>query len=265
VNSCVYECTVAHSRFSPVKNQFVYRSFFFCLDLSELEELERKFSLFGWNRFRLFSLRDEDHFRFDPERNMSLDACARQAFHDAGYQPGKILLITNLRIFGYVFNPVSFYICYSKGQAAAALLEVNNTYGEQKKYIIDLEKGASDELRKKLFYVSPFIDFDTDFRFRIQEPGEELHIRIDSLKEGRVDLKSALRGKRREITNRFLAGLLFRYPLQTLRIIFLIHYQAFRLYLKKVPYFPKLETDKKIREFEAKEINSEVKERVNVP
>ena len=105
MRSALYTGTVMHARKTPKENVFRYRVCFYLLDLDELPELDRRVRLFGWNRRGVVSLHDRDH----------LDIRAYLAEH--GIEADRILLLTNLRVLGYVFNPVSFFYCYQDGGA----------------------------------------------------------------------------------------------------------------------------------------------------
>ena len=127
MRSALYTGTVMHARKTPKENVFRYRVCFYLLDLDELPELDRRVRLFGWNRRSLVSLHDRDH----------LDVRAYLAEH--GIEADRILLLTNLRVLGYVFNPVSFFYCYQGGELACIVAEVSNTFGERLPYLLSPE------------------------------------------------------------------------------------------------------------------------------
>ena len=105
----------------------------------------------------------------------------------------------------------------------------------------------------KNFYVSPFLKYDRDFQFRIKPPGERLAISINTLYEGKLELQAVMRGKQKEITLANLLLCFLRFPFITVYIIFMIHYHALVLWLKKVPYFAKKSTDTQILQLKPKE------------
>lgn len=237
-----------HNRTSPKKHRFHYNVFMFCLDIDHIDTDFKKCALASRNKFNLFSFYDKDHpVNESSEGGKTIREKLKFYLHNNGIQtpPAKVLLITNLRLLGYVFNPVSFYFCYDENdQPICAVAEVQNTFKEMKMYFLGKEclVGNAFHLRtKKYFYVSPFIDHDAEFDFRLDLPTEKLNIRIDDYKNEERFFVSTLTGKRKELTSARLLGYFFRFPFITLQIIFLIHWHAFLLWLKKIHFHKKAE------------------------
>lgn len=256
VNSCLYECNVMHARFAPKAHRFDYRIFLFAIDLDEVEALDRNLRLFSRNRRNLYSFRDGDFLpthepRHNPPGRLA-GACGvtlkervvthlgAQGIDLAG---GRVMLVTLPRVLGYLFNPVSFYFCFDRtGAPVAALAEVTNTFKEMKPYFLGPATrcdGAFVLRIPKHFYVSPFSDVDVAFDFTLRVPGDRLAVRIDDYIGAERTLTSTLAGPRQPLTDARLAWFTLKYPLLTLRIIGLIHWHAFRLWLKNVPWFAK--------------------------
>jgi DUF1365 family protein len=250
IHSCLYRATVMHHRMKPKSHRFHYKVFMFYLDLDELALLRKKLALFSINRFNFFSFRDREHLRLPAEQPDTSKTTKEHIVrylreHDFDYRDQKIMLLTNLNILGYNFNPVSFYfILGENNQPECAIAEVGNTFGEMKPYFLSREhlKGSAFHLNTtKYFYVSPFIDHDTNFDFNLEVPGEKLNIRIDDYKNKERFFISTLTGIKKPLNNLNLLYYSIRFPLLTLRIIALIHWHALLLWRKKLPFHKKSE------------------------
>jgi uncharacterized protein len=266
VNSSLYECQIMHHRFAPKAHRFAYRIFLFALDLDELASLDRKLRLFSRNRRNLYSFQDGDflptheplhnrpgptpdvcHMIYDKHPTLKSRVVAYLAGRGIDLAGGRVLLVTLPRVFGYLFNPVSFYFCSDRhGQPVASIAEVTNTFKEMKPFVLGPEtrtvakSGSTFSLRiPKLFYVSPFTDMDVAFDFTLRTPGDQLSVQIDDYAAGQRTLTSVLHGSRRPLTDGRLAWFSLKYPFITLKVISLIHWNALRLYLKNTPWFAK--------------------------
>ena len=245
LRSSIYECEIVHKRLHPKKNQFRYRLFFLDIELSELDQLRKRLWLFGHNRFNLYQFRDKDHLDLgQPTLRENLEVHLAEKGIDFP-EDGRVRLVTLPRIAGYIFNPVCFYFFTDKdGRPLHAMVEVCNTFKELKTYLIEQPVEGKESFRlttPKEFYVSPFSELDDEFDFRLKIPGENIAIHIDDIEDGRTVLVSWIRGKRRDLTNGRLAWFALKYPLLTLQVIAKIHWQAFKLWLRKLPFHRKAE------------------------
>jgi DUF1365 family protein len=238
-----------HHRLAPKRHSFSYNIYLFYLDLDEIELLSKKLRWFNYNRFNLFNFRDKDHLQLpkeNPDRSKTIKQQITSYLDTNGVNigDGKIMLLTNLSVLGYNFNPVSFYFCFDKeDKPLCAVAEISNTYHEMKLFFFgkeDLTGNTFKQQTEKLFYVSPFIDLDTFFDFNLAIPHEKLDIKIDDYdKEGKRFFLSTLKGDRKPLTNSNMLRYFFSIPLIPLWIMGLIHWQAFKLWVKKISFHPK--------------------------
>jgi uncharacterized protein len=245
MNSCLYECSVMHHRFAPKVHHFQHSIFMFYLDLDELNLLSKKIMPFSYNRWNLYSFRDSDH---EPAGENSLKNRIMAFLRTNGIETGpfgRVMLLTLPRMLGYVFNPISIYFCFDKeNKPIASVAEVGNTFLEKKLYLLGRDElsanGVFNKITTKHFYVSPFSALDLNFDFKLKIPGEVLDIKVDDREGDEKILVSTLTGQRTALNNRRLLWFTIKYPLVTLKVIFLIHWHALLLWLKGVPFHRKV-------------------------
>ena len=220
----------------------------FYFDLDEIEKISRKLFLISHNRFNYFNFRDKDHLQLprekpDTSKNIKQHILEYLKINGVDLKEGKIMLLTNLCTLGYQFNPVSFYYCFDKNKnPVCTVVETCNTFLEMKPYFIgnDNYKDKKFHLNTtKYFYVSPFIDMDTQFDFNLSVPNETLNIKIDDHQNGERFFISTLTGEKKTLNNLNTIWYALRFPLITLKVIMLIHYQALILWMKGLTYHKK--------------------------
>ncbi|MEM7024696.1 MAG: DUF1365 domain-containing protein [Pseudomonadota bacterium] len=232
----LYAGRVMHHRLAPVRHRFVYKVFSLLVDIDRLDALDRALRLFSYNRRNLVSFYDRDHGARDgsPLRPWVM---AQLAKADLDFSCGRILLFCFPRLWGYVFNPISLYYCFDRsGRLGAIVCEVKNTFGGQHAYVLPAGPDRDDEPVRhsatKGFYVSPFIEMDARYQFRITPPGERLALMISQWGGEGSRLVATLQAKRRPLVDRALAWAALRDPLMSLKIIVGIHLEAFVLWVK---------------------------------
>ena len=239
--SAIYVGHVVHRRVRPVRHSLRYSLPMLLIDLDELPELARSVPGFSHNRFNLFSFHDRDHLSGGGEpvrRQIDRELSA------AGFGPaGAIRVLCMPRVLGICFNPLSVFFCHARDGALAALLyEVNNTFGERHSYLVPAGAGAGGMFRQscvKRFYVSPFMEMDMQYHFRVVPPADRAFISVEAKKEQEPVLSAFFKGKRRPLTGGGLLRLFLRYPLLAPQVLAGIHWEGLRLWLKGLRVLPR--------------------------
>ena len=240
MTSSIYNGTVIHKRFKPKVHFFKYQVFSLLIDLSELDILDKKISFFSYNSFNLISFFDKDH----GDRNgTSLIEWVKKNLKEnkINNENIKIKLLCYPRILGYVFNPLSvFYVYDNNDNLVSILYEVKNTFGEQHTYIFKVENNnlLQHNCQKK-FHVSPFIEMNCNYFFRILKPAEKISVIIDQYQSNEKILYASQDGKRSDFTNSELIKSYLKHPLMTFKIISAIHFEAFKLWAKGIKLIKK--------------------------
>lgn len=230
---------VRHLRLRPVRHGFHYPAFFMQVPADRLSGSAAGNWLFGLNRRGLLSFHERDHG--------DGSACAvqwlRALLADAGIAAdGEIWLQAFPRVLGYAFKPVSFWHCHDlAGRCTAIVAEVNNTFGERHCYLLADPRGAplrqGQTLRAdKRFHVSPFCQVSGSYRFRFLETDTRVVARVEHHDEVGPLLLTSMSGERRPLTARNCLRALLGHPLFTLGVIARIHWQALRLFVRRVPF-----------------------------
>ena len=240
MTSAIYNGTVIHKRFKPRFHFFKYKVFSLLIDLSELNILDKNISFFSYNRFNLISFYDKDHGERDGK---SLVEWVKKNLNEnkIDHENVKIKLLCYPRILGYVFNPLSvFYVYNKKEELISILYEVKNTFGEQHTYFF---KVANDNLLQhnceKKFHVSPFIEMNCNYFFRILKPSQKISVIIDQYQLNEKILYASQDGIRVDLTSSELIKSYLKHPFMTFKIISAIHYEAFKLWTKGIRFIKK--------------------------
>jgi DUF1365 family protein len=234
--SSIYVGSVMHRRIQPRMHHFRYRAFWFLLDLNELAELSSKLRWFSYNRPNVFSFHDADH---GDGSNTPLRAQFERQLREAGVDlaGGRIRLLCMPRTLGYCFNPLSIYFCYRADAGLAAVVyQVHNTFSERHSYVIRVEDqgDAVHQRCQKLFYVSPFLDMDMRYDFRITGPDARIAVGIRASSSAKPVLSAVLTGARRSLTDSNLSLVFMKAPAITIKVISAIHWEALRLWVKGI-------------------------------
>lgn len=238
-----------HARLKPKNHRFNYRVFSMLIDIDEFEKVEQKSRFFSVNKRNILSFNEKDH---GPRDGTNLRKHVNKLFKDGGLKkPNRVLLWCNPRVLGYTFNPLSIYFCYNENNELTALIyQVHNTFGQDHSYVAEIQNNQkqSASIRQKAnkkFYVSPFLDMDLCYNFRINEPSEELRIRILENDATGPILSATFYGVYKEANSlNLLKGLVQTIGL-TWKIMAGIHYEAIFLWAKGIKIRKRPEPPKK--------------------
>ncbi len=240
----IFNAKVMHKRLFPKENAFVYSIYYLALPLSNLTS-----ACLPINRAGAISFHEKDHGPCDGE---SLETWIRTLLKTHNEKLNDItqdiVLVSLPRIFGYVFNPVSFWLCLDNNKTLRAVLcEVNNTFGEAHNYLCahnTLEPITQDDWLQanKIFHVSPFLKREGHYKFRFALKNEKLGIWIDFYDgENKKQLITSLIGTLSPLNKKSLRYAFWTRPLITLKAITLIHWHAVKLIFKGIKHIKKPE------------------------
>lgn len=255
----LYSIRVMHARRVAPLYRFVYKIFSVLFDIDRLDELARSRRLFSHNRFNVLSVHDRDHGRGEVGglRRWAEAICATQGIVLDG---GRIRLLAQPRMFGWAFNPVSFWYCeHADGSLRAVIAEVRNTFGEKHSYLLSsasLNNGASagqplpyDAVleKEKCFHVSPLFDLEGRYHFKFGEPGGKLAVQLNETRHGEPLIDTAMAGMARPFSDAEMLRQVVRMPVQAVKVLAGIHWQALKIWLRgarfhKKPPPPAVET-----------------------
>lgn len=236
--SAIYLGRLSHARLAPTRHAFSYRLSMLYLDLDEVSTMPSSL-LFGIEAARPLSFRRRDYLG-KPDRPLK-QAVLDEVERVLGVRPeGPVRLLTQVRAFGYVFNPVSFYYCFSKGGdgVQAVVAEITNTpWGERHRYVLSAGQDGASARFAKAFHVSPFFPMEQTYDWRFSAPGERLSVGMANEQEGRTVFRARLALVRRPLSAALLARVAVGLSLVGWRVHAAIYLQALRLWLKGAPVF----------------------------
>ncbi len=215
----LYDVTIRHTRTAPVRNAFRYHSFCWLVDFDAPPRLPRPLRWLA---------------AFDPSDHLDIRATLR----DAGIAADRLLMLTNARVLGYVFNPLSVFWCYDGEELVAVVAEVHNTYGGRHAYVLHPD-AAGRASADKVLYVSPFYPVDGRYEINVPEPGERVAVSVTLDRGDGEPFSATMTGVRRPATARSLLGLWLRYPAAPLRVTTLIRWQGIRLWRRGLEVVPR--------------------------
>lgn len=235
MQSAIYKGSVFHSRFVPKKHAFTYQIFLMWINLDEIEKLEAQVKGFSATSWAPIRFKRSDYFG-NPEQPLKQAVLEKMSDLAMKTLTGKVFLLGQTRTFGMYFSPVNFYYLQQKdGSFSHVLAEVSNTpWNERHCYLVDL---ANQQDCDKVFHVSPFNPMDMQYKWKISQPEESLRLTLSCHKEVKHFVAS-LNLSRIELNSKSLFSVLASIPSMTVKTVWGIYWQAFKLFIKGVPFYP---------------------------
>jgi len=234
-NSALFTGVVHHQRYEVAAHGFNYPLYMLAIDLDEIEQLEKSLRWFASERFAPFSFRRSDYLKQGPAQGPLKSAVIEKVSALGGHTDtiDRVLLLGQVRCFGLYFSPVNFFFCFDGEQALYMLAEVHNTpWNETHCYLVDIDNPAATPKR---FHVSPFMDLDMQYHWRIDWSPQRIMVHIENWRDQKV-FDATLSLQRQALTSRSLFTTLKQWPMMTLSILRAIYWQALKLFIKRVPY-----------------------------
>jgi len=239
LNSCIYHGEIRHRRFTPKKHNFSYKIFLLAIDLDELDQIAEMGPWFKKDKFAAMTFRSTDYLT---KKATLTKQDVYQKVQSLGGQAlsGLVLFVGQLRCFGVYFSPINLYYCYDQSDHLQTLLaEVSNTpWNERHYYLLEMQEKLICE---KDFHVSPFMEMNMQYHWRINAPGKKLNLHIENHNkdDDEIVFDATLAMSRMALSNKNLRRCFFSIPSMALKTLAGIYWQALKLFIKGVPYVKK--------------------------
>ncbi|MFC1556921.1 DUF1365 domain-containing protein [candidate division KSB1 bacterium] len=252
MSGALYSGKVRHRRYDPFTHTFTYGLFMVYLNVDEIERMFENSLFWNTNGKAILEFRRSDYL-FDPSVPIG-EEIRKIVEKKTGNRPsGPIYMLTHLRYFGYIFNPVTFYYCYDHENEAVETIvaEITNTPWKERFCYVLSSKNDTGSHRKhhfeldKIFHVSPFIDMKHRYNWHFSDPDRTLTVHMENHKSGEKYFDATLTLQRKPLTKSDLRKMVAAYPFMTMKVAAAIYWQALKLWLKGAPFFshPKYRTE----------------------
>jgi DUF1365 family protein len=226
----LYATTIRHARTAPVRHDFVHRSYSWFVDIDDLPRL-------GWLG-PLAGFQARDHLG-EPDATLRENLDAFLAGHGVNLPGGRITMLANARVLGYVFNPISVFWCHrANGVLDCVVVEVHNTYGDRHAYLVQPDGSGRVSTTKEL-YVSPFNDVSGSYDLRVPEPGRRAHVAVTLTRPDHPPFVATLVGTARPATVGAVVRTAATRPLEPLAVMIRIKWHGIRLWARRLPIQPR--------------------------
>ncbi|MFD2166860.1 DUF1365 domain-containing protein [Thalassotalea euphylliae] len=239
LKSAVYSGNVRHRRFTPAKNVFNYTLYMLALDVDEAVNHQLPTGLFGYKWFNPIRFVEKDYLRGEPG-NLRQRIVDKVISLGEAKEVARITILVQVRCFGLYFSPANFFFCYDKNDSCFCMLvEVSNTpWNKRHYYLVPMEDDVSIE---KSFHVSPFMDLNMRYHWRVRPPEEnkqKLLVHIENKNDHQKLFDATLALNKQAFTNKNMVKVWAQLPAMTLKVVAGIYYQALKLLIKRVPFVP---------------------------
>lgn len=237
MNHYILNAKTDHTRHIRINRKFCYKHFMFAIDLLNMEDLKKFFPLIGVNSPGLYRFNFKDHYVLAQGGVEALEELIKKKFGYGLEKYQSVHLITNLKSMGYIFNPISIYLCkHIENNNYDYIYEVGNTFGEQKYYFSKKQQLNTS----KNFYVSPFIEHNHQFLFSIKHNTNSINLSVQTQDLSQKPILTAtMQGILKQIKIKEVLKSFLKHPFINYKVIFFIHLQAFILFMRKLPYYKK--------------------------